>query len=140
MGEVRAGGETSVPVSEPRRNPARKVKKLTHVDATTTARPTRQQRPTKPTRSGKNGKPVKAATRKRALCGVGVASDEARRKQVAREERVQKRSQMKGGTIRAPYTTEKRARVNPARGVTAQRLRPVNDRTETTSSGEEEAD
>jgi hypothetical protein len=139
------GGETAVPVSEPRRNPSRKVKKPTHVDAPTTAPPTRQQRPTNPAMSRKNGKSVKAATGKRALRGAGVASveahrSEAQRKQMARAERLQKRIQMKGGTIRAPDTTEKRAGVNPARGATAQRLRLVDNRTETASSGEEEAD
>jgi hypothetical protein len=116
-----------------------------HVDTTTTARTTGQKGPPKPTRSGRNRKPVKAGTGKRALCGGRVESDEARssegqRKAVARTEKAQKRSQLKKDARRTQETTGKRVSVNPPRGVTAQRLRLVDDKLGSTSSGEEEID
>jgi hypothetical protein len=152
------GGEATPPVPAPRRNPPREGRKPKPSNVTTTPkvlatrsrrptaakppppveseRTTRHQRPARPgtSRSGKTGKPVKgkAAMGSQALCGVGVASDKAhdsepRHKPVARTEKVQKKSE-----------PSQVARVRLALGVTAQRLPLVDDKSGSTSSGEEE--
>jgi hypothetical protein len=134
------GAKASVLVSSPGRNPFREVGMPRHVDASTT----RQQERDNPSVHGLGQKGVslngKATDGTQMLSGARVASDEAHPKSVARKKTGQKRSKPKKNTRGALDTTEKGSVVKPACGETAQCLRPVDDKSGSPSSGEEEVD
>jgi len=132
------GSEAALPVSSPRGTPPREDRMLRHVDASTTVGTTRQQGLDKPSMSlpAKKGNTLtgKAANGKRVICGAGVAPDEVHPKSVTQTKAVQKRSKPRKGTI------GKGAMIKPARRLTVQRQPPVDNKSGSTSSGEEEVD